>query len=104
MTIFNIGLVNNPREKEDIMFKLSMLVGDIPVHRFLAEGTYEGEPEPTLVVVYDDESIKDSDLESLTQWMNQECIALKRNGVGRLIFNPNYNKERFDFNDNYFIS
>ena len=103
MTIFNIGLVNNPMDQAEIVTMLNLLAGDIPVHKYLAEGVYKSDVEPTLVVVYDDENIGDTELETLTQWMTQECIALKRNGVGRLIFNPNYTGDRFEFNDDYFI-
>lgn len=102
MTTFNIGLNNNPFSVDHILDRLNSLVGDDPVDYRLADGQYNGEHEPTLVVVYDDETLTQRALEYLTMWMEQECIAYKRDGQGHMVFNPMI-LETFEFDNQYFI-
>jgi hypothetical protein len=102
MTTFNIGLNNNPHNVSQILDRLDSLVGDIHIDYRIADGQYNGEHEPTLVVVYDDETMTERALEYLTMWMEQECIAYKRNGEGCMVFNP-VMLETFEFDNQYFI-
>ena len=102
MTRLNIGLNNNPYGAEEVINKLNGVMGDIPITFSVEMGEYEGNEEPTVVAVYESyASIED--LERLCEEMTQECIAIKVNGVGSMVFNPGYNGERFEFNDQYFI-
>lgn len=102
MTTFNIGLNNNPKTTEEITQTLNKLVGRAPVKRSLIDGEYKGEVEPTLVLAYENERLTRVQLEILCEETTQEAIALKRDGKGRLVFNPNYKGRKFTFNQDYF--
>lgn len=94
MTTLNIGLNNNPRTINEIIAYIQ------PIHYRIDVGEYVGEVEPTLVIAYDEDDI---DIEEMCVWMTQECIAAKVNGKGLMIFNPGYDGEKFEFNQDYFI-
>ena len=103
MTTLNIGLNNNPKTTEEITQTLNKLVGRAPVKRSLVDGEYKGDVEPTLVLVYENERLTRVQLQTLCEQTTQEAIALKRDGKGRLVFNPNYRGQKFTFNQDYFI-
>jgi hypothetical protein len=103
MTTFNIGLNNNPKDTEQITEMVNKLVGRAPLKRNLYTGEYKGEVEPTLVLTYENERLTRVQIQKLCEDTTQEAIALKRDGKGRLVFNPNYKGRKFTFNQDYFI-
>ena len=102
MTKLNIGLNNNPYSSEEVINKLNGVMGDIPITFSVEIGEYDGNDEPTVVVIYERYASIDK-LERLCEEMTQDYIAVKIDGVGRMVFNPGYNGKRFEFDDKYFI-
>jgi hypothetical protein len=108
MNVFqlNIGLNNNPYTFELITQALvAAFEGEIVATREHM-GEYEGRPEPTLVA----KIITQMDEESarvLTTMMcmkfTQECIGMKFNEEGTLVYNPEFKGEQYTFDAEYFI-
>jgi hypothetical protein len=108
MNVFqlNIGLNNNPYTFEKITEALVVAFeGEIVATREHM-GVYEGNPEPTLVA----KIITQMDEESarvLTTMMamkfTQECIGMKFNEEGTLVYNPDFKGEQYNFDSDYFI-
>ncbi len=108
MNVFqlNIGLNNNPYTFELITKGL--------VHAFEGEivatrehmGVYEGNPEPTLVAkiitAMDEESAKIL-VGAMCMKFTQECIGMKFNEEGTLVYNPEFKGEQYTFDAEYFI-
>ena len=100
----NIGLENNPYEFADVLTFVNELA---TLHSFRKEvGEYNGELERTFVSSlfseYSEERIL-KQIELLTIAFTQDCIAVKINDVGYLVYNPEYKGEKFEFNNEYFI-
>ena len=102
-TEFNIGLSNNPYDVVDIISILNALFDDTPITFSIDDGLYNGAIEPTLAVVYDD-TLDTCTIEALCVEFEQTCIAVKFNGVGELIYTPDYTGERQQFNADIFIT
>ncbi len=111
----NIGLENNPFKGVEILSILSSL----PIFNVTKEsrtmartvtGTYNGEPEETVVIKASMEDDMDITLtiEVLCDWFKQECIAIKLTNsdhtIGRLIYHPSFDGEKQEFNEKYFIN
>ena len=100
----NIGLNNNPFGSEDILpvLELFMRVDS----QFIKNGEYNGEIEPTLVVVgltdRSFDAIKDI-LTALSLDLTQDCIAFRYGGKGDLAYRPDFVGERYEFDEQYFI-
>ena len=119
LVTINIGLNNNPFTAQEIAQHFQELYtnrGAI-VETFEGLGQYVKNPEPTLVIKIS------TDLASFIFWKNevkeftivytQECIPVRveytdANGFQTkkqdLIFNPDYNGERYEFDEKYFIT
>lgn len=88
---FNIGLGNNPMDFDAIIrhFDLNPEMGAW----FFGQGesTYEGKPETTVHIIAHN-TLKYSYIlqrvEHLCTLMEQQCIAIKINGQGILVYNP----------------
>lgn len=108
MNVFqlNIGLNNNPYTFELITKALvTAFEGEIVATREDL-GEYITSPEPTLVA----KIITQMDEESarvLTTMMcmkfTQECIGMKFNEEGTLVYNPDFKGEQYNFDSDYFI-
>ena len=103
MTTLNIGLNNNPFELKGILKVLRQHLKDTPIDYKLDEGIYNNVVEPTLVIAYDDD-YDDAIIKDLCTVMKQTCIAVKVNGVGKLIYNRSHNGERFRYKEGLFIT
>lgn len=117
MNVFqlNIGLNNNPYTFEKItqalVYAFEGEVNFTPSKAPVIEtrehmGVYEGRPEPTLVA----KIITQMDEESarvLTTMMamkfTQECIGMKFNEEGTLVYNPDFKGDQYIFDAEYFI-
>ena len=108
MNVFqlNIGLNNNPYSFELITKGL--------VHAFEGEivatrehmGEYLGSPEPTLVAKIVTEMNEESArilVGAMTMKFTQECIGMKFNEEGTLVYNPEFKGEQYTFDPEYFI-
>ena len=68
---------------------------------------YNNKPEPTAVTDGDTKSslkIVTKAVELFCKLLTQECIAIKYNGKGLLVYHPEYVGERQEFSDKYFSS
>ena len=100
----NIGLENNPFDFEQIIEQFSIFNKIISAR--IEVGEYNGEPERTAVIEVEsgiDTNKSLSQTEYLTKLFTQECIAVKIDDVGYLIYNPNFEGEKFEFDQKYFI-
>ena len=96
----NIGLENNPFDFERVKTLFNPLSARIEV------GEYNGQVERTAVI----NALIDGSIETifllidlLTIAFTQECIAVKIDDVGYLVYNPNFDGEKFEFDNQYFI-
>jgi hypothetical protein len=101
----NIGLNNNPYSPEEVTRLLTTYFdGLVGVREHMGE--WEGEPEPTMVVkIVVDMEYTDAYIMVSTMASNftQDCIAMKFNDKGTLVYNVDYEGNPFDFSDEYFI-
>lgn len=108
MNVFqlNIGLNNNPYTFETITRALVYsFEGEIVATRE-DMGEYIESPEPTLVAkiitALDEESAKIL-VGAMCMKFTQECIGMKLNEEGTLVYNPEFEGEQYTFNPEYFI-
>lgn len=102
----NIGLENNPLTESDII-KILWLNGFYHMKSRVHVGTYLGNPERTLVIEGNylrNEAQFIRVIEALCLMLTQECIAAMADGVGALIYDPNFKGEFIWFNKDYFIN
>jgi len=104
--ILNIGLNNNPLTYNEI---LEYLTKDFKVIAHTeAQGSYNGEIEPTLVaVIYNPYSTASGfikKIEGIANVLTQNCIAVSTDQFDILCYAQGYKHERYKFNPNYFIS
>lgn len=101
----NIGLENNPYTYQKVVELIDWTYGKSKISR-QQTGEYNGEPERTAVFLTESSYNVNKILravEVLTEIFTQECIAVKINDVGYLVYNPEYKGEKFEFNNEYFI-
>lgn len=108
MNVFqlNIGLNNNPYTFERITKALVFAFeGEIVATREDI-GEYVDSPEPTLVAkiitAMDEESAKIL-VGAMCLKFTQECIGMKFNEEGTLVYNPEFKGEQYTFDAQYFI-
>ncbi len=106
-TTWNIGLNNNPKSVEKIIdtFKINFF-NDLVIYREeMCE--WNGQPEPTLIVevltdgVFFEEAVIDL-TEEMCLAYTQECIAVRIDGEGHLVYNPKHEGEQYTFDPQYF--
>jgi hypothetical protein len=100
-TILNIGMTNNPFSRLKTLKKVSAYFQDAPIDFIFSKSSYKGKKETVLIAVYDD-TLKDTQISKLCDELKQECIAIKRNDKGSLIYATQWNKEKMEFNEMYF--
>ena len=102
----NIGLENNKaRFHSQVELRVWMFFNDLKISR-QQTGEYNGKPERTSVFLTSSKKSVETILktvEILTELFTQDCIAVKINDVGYLVYNPEYTGEKFEFNNEYFI-
>ena len=101
----NIGLENNPYTYQKVDAFINWTYG-IPRVARQQTGEYNGEPERTAVFLtssIDNVETILKTVETLTELFTQDCIAVKINDVGYLVYNPEYKGEKFEFSNEYFI-
>ena len=102
----NIGLENNLYSFEEVHKIIPRYISYLNYTYRQQTGEYNGEPERTFVASFEhgasDKIILDI-VEYLTTIFTQDCIAVKINDVGHLVYNPEYTGEKFEFNNEYFI-
>ena len=103
----NIGLENNPKSFTEVSKNTNWMLCFGLFESREEVGEYEGKPERTAVIKLtndvDSESTVIEFVEYLTTIFIQDCIAVKINDVGYLVYNPEYKGEKFEFNNEYFI-
>lgn len=100
----NIGLNNNPKSIEEIISVLEDDFGKVDFH--IAEGKFNGIPEPTLVAKFEDLSLSKTvlNLEALCIWTNQICIAVETSKNQQfLVYDLFYSGDFFKFDEALFI-
>lgn len=111
---FNFGLNNSPfTEKETINIYLTTLKssGISVKESYISTREYNGEPEKTLVVSGEVESLQSiggkryltKTIQSLCVVCTQECIHFNTETGGALVYSPMYKGEKFTFNKEFFI-
>lgn len=104
--IFNIGLNNNPFA-DVVMAKFSQRIEAMTmIDNSIKVGVYNGVEEPTAVIICytvmtNGDIIKMT--ESLCEQMTQECIAIKIDNIGHLVYRPDFEGERYEFDEKYFL-
>jgi hypothetical protein len=103
--IFNIGLNNNTMGADNVVSTL--FINKFALSKWaIKDGIYEDTVEPT-VVAYGHTDLSTEQIISITQrmcvFMTQECIAVKIDGVGYLVYSPDFEGERYEFNEQYFL-
>lgn len=105
--VVNIGLkVGNEEKKQQLSRTLTSLLDFYVLTSVKTEqdGIYKGNEERTLVAYFETSSSESlvETLEYLCSELEQEAIAYKVGGVGKVAFNPKYEGERFLFDQKYF--
>lgn len=107
-TVLNIGLENNPKSPEGVLEVIEALFCFTElVEQRTQDGQFNGNDENTLVVELDsglDVGTLRLNIELLCEVLTQESIAVKFNGKGELVFNPEFKGERYEFNEDYFLN
>jgi hypothetical protein len=119
LVTMNIGLNNNPFTAKEIAQKFQDLYTErgAIVETFEGLGEYVKNPEPTLVIKIS------TDIDIFYRWAvevefftiiyTQECIPVRVDSTDadgitirkqELIFNPEYEGERYEFDEKYFIT
>lgn len=102
----NIGLENNPYTFFGVECTVRIHLEGMINESREEIGEYDGNPERTVVMdVTSPKGIKSilKSIENLTIIFTQDCIAVKINDVGYLVYHPEYKGEKFEFNNEYFI-
>lgn len=100
--ILNVGLNNNPYGYDVLRDYFSEYKGAKVVE--YAVGEWDGNSEPTCVVSIEMDGDVREFVERLCGWTTQTAIAVKVDGVGDLVYEPNYQGERYVFDERYFIA
>lgn len=101
----NIGLTNCTIPVPVLLSLLDTTFGNVVDHT-QSDGVYDGKKEPTLVVnVNTNKNLSDVifGVEKITQFTNQDCIAIQTDYFEALVYYPLYRGERQKFNETFFI-
>lgn len=98
----NIGLNNNPMSFAQVE---NFLKENYGANVQPQTGMYNNNPEPTVVARFDVPSDYDiySAVQRMAAYYSQECIAMKADGNGWLIYDENYKGDKYEFDDEYFL-
>jgi len=104
----NIGLNNNPFTAEEVIDYIASNKEYRLMAYQIVDGEFNGQLEPTFVGLLEYKYSRQSkilqDFENLASVMTQESIALVTDKMQVLAFNPNYDGEGYEFNNQYFKS
>lgn len=101
----NIGLNNNPYTAHDIVTRF--VSAYTSVKHNIQVGEWDGADEPTLVMEFYSESSLENMramIQGLVYVLTQDAIAFRFNGDGELVFSSHYTGERYEFDENYFLT
>ena len=104
----NIGLENNTLNRYQIEELINYIFNSNGrIYSRQNIGEYNGNPENTLILViagttWDQHKVREF-VQLLCTLLTQECIPVKSPGYKELIYNSNFEGEKFTFNDDYFI-
>lgn len=103
----NIGLNNNPFTYSQLVNRFGELTGVHLIDKRLDAGQYDGQEEPTAVLlIMHNSSQVESAVQKMCEIFTQECIAMRKlndSKSGILIY-PEYVYERlYEFDEKYFI-
>jgi len=102
----NIGLNNNSMTAEQVIDYISSNKEYRLMAYQIVDAEFNGNVEPTFVGLmeykYNRQSKILSDFENIASLMTQESIALVTDKMQVLAFNPSYNGEGYEFNNEYF--
>ena len=108
---YNIGLNNNPEfslHKVDKILKRHPISEGMSYNSGLHIGEYNGQPERPAVIVTETDYKKVSSVlnyvEQLCGVHDQECIAVRIDKVGYLVYNIKYEGEKQNFDSTKFIT
>ena len=109
LVVFNFGLLvgksSNLIDKDNYLKALQNLGGQT-VFSTVKNGTFEGDIEPTLIAyVFFDINVNVNQIcKKLCEQFGQICIPfwLPNLDFGELVYAPNYNGEKYNFDKQYF--
>jgi hypothetical protein len=102
----NIGLENNPYSFDEVKIRVNVYLSFGNYEARQEVGEYDGNEERTFVASLDSsDSVKEilQFIEHFTEYFTQDCIAVKIDGKGYLVYNPSFEGDRLEFDDKYFI-
>ena len=104
----NIGLNNNPFTAEEVIDYIASNKEYRLMAYQIVDAEFNGQVEPTFVGLleykYNRQSKILQDFENIASVMTQESIAIKTDKMQALAFNPSYNGNGYEFNNQYFKS
>jgi hypothetical protein len=104
----NIGLNNNPMTPEEVIDYIASNKEYRLMAYHIVDAEFNGNVEPTFVGLleykYNRQSKILQDFENIASVMTQESIAIKTNKMQALAFNPSYNGDEYEFDNQYFKS
>ena len=105
---FNIGLNNNAYKVDGIKTIVKEAFKTDVIHKsFVETGLYNGVKESTLVLSIWIKKHSKKEIDKIVSKMciefTQECIPYDTKEFSKLVYNPHYKGEKFEFNDAYFI-
>ena len=104
----NIGLNNNPFTAEQVIDYIASNKEYRLMAYQIVDAEFNGNVEPTFVGLmeykYNRQSKILQDFENIASVMTQESIALVTDKMQVLAFNPSYEGEGYEFNNEYFKS
>ena len=102
----NIGLSNNTMTAEQVIDYMASNKEYRLMAYQIVDAEFNGNVEPTFVGLmeykYNRQSKILQDFENIASVMTQESIALVTDKMQVLAFNPSYNGEGYEFNNEYF--
>jgi hypothetical protein len=104
----NIGLNNNSMTPEEVINYISSNKEYRLMAYQIVDAEFNGNVEPTFVGLmeykYNRQSKILQDFENIASVMTQESIAIKTDRMQALAFNPSYNGDGYEFDNQYFKS
>jgi hypothetical protein len=104
----NIGLNNNTMTAEQVIDYIASNKEYRLMAYQIVDAEFNGNVEPTFVGLleykYNRQSKILSDFENIASVMTQESIAIVTDKMQVLAFNPSYNGDGYEFNNEYFKS
>lgn len=104
--ILNIGLNNNPLSASQVAKVARERLGLDRATWATEVGEYLQDAEPTIVLHGETSKAYDQIMylaKELSEDLTQDCIAIKVDDQGHLVYPETFTGERYEFDENYFI-